>query len=122
MADDAKLIVNGGYLYMIHDQWNSTTGSLDLKYKYRSLTDSTWSGGNIHNSGAVGNESFSICKTYNGKLQLVYKFIISGESPDYVIYHRSYDGNSWSNTFTLDDSWDCGQIGLTGVSNDFFVL
>ena len=122
VADDAKLIVSGDYLYMIHDEWNSTIEKLDLKYKYRSLASNYWYGGDVHNGGSVGNETFSVCKTYNGNLQLVYDFIVSGESPNKAIYHRSYDGQNWSDTFTLDDSWFGGQNGLTSVSNDFFVL
>ncbi len=122
VADDAKLIVSGGYLYMIHDQWNSTTEKLDLKYKYRSLTYNTWAGGDIFNGGCAGNGSFSVCKTYNGYLQLVYYYTTYGDTPPPGIYHRSYDGQNWSGTFFLDDSWYGGQIGLTSVSNDFFVL
>ncbi|MBV6421805.1 MAG: hypothetical protein DAHOPDDO_03087 [Ignavibacteriaceae bacterium] len=92
VADDAKLIVIGGYLYMILDQWNSTTEKLDLKYKYRSLTYSTWAGGDIFNGGCAGNGSFSVCKTYNGYLQLVYYYTTYEDTPPTGIYHRSYDG------------------------------
>jgi len=111
-----KLVVRGSNLFLIYAQYVSGIPTrVDLAYKYRSLTSTTWgSSTDIVTSVNEDEYVFNLSITYDDKIHLVYE-------KDGELEYRSYDG-SWSSATTLDDDIEFSKPkGISSVSNDVYV-
>jgi len=115
---DEKLISKGNNLYLIYEKYiNGIPIRVDLAYKYRSLNGTSWSSETvIENSVPEISNIFSLTKTSNDKLQLIYL-----NHSDELNY-KNYDGY-WDNDYLIDTtpSLDALKV-MSNASNDLYVI
>ncbi len=115
-----RLLVRGDYVYLFYEQYVSN--SLDLDYRTRSITGTTWSSPTeLATSIGDFDSHISVTKTSDDKIHLLCNSgIFNGQGYDGLVY-TSFNGSNWSTPISLDATYIFYPYGLSSVSNDLFI-
>lgn len=118
-----RLLVRGDYVYLFYNQYVSgVPNRLDLDYRTRSITETTWSSPTeLATSIGDFDSHTSVTKTSDDKIHLLCNTgIFNGQLYEGLVY-TSFDGSIWSTPISLDNSYIFYPYGLSSVSNDLFI-